>query len=143
MKKVDCKIVAQFNGVHYPPKGIVEMNFIVDGSQWFEYSHKLALMGGYNIQIGAKVNGINDDKPFKLGMWDAKHMNTDLSDKEAKIKFESTPDCVYMENIDAIIVKHRENKVNGEGTLITLRCIAEIDIDEEEDEDDWGYTNGR
>ena len=136
MRKVECTMVAQYNGIHYPPKGIVELSLIVDGSQWFDYAHKLALMGGNNIHILGKVSGVNDGKAFKLGMWDAKFMNTDLADKEAKIKFESTPDCVYMDNIDEIITKHRENKVNGEGTLITLKCTADVDIDEEEDEDE-------
>lgn len=133
MRKVDTKFIAQYDGVHYPPKGTVEMKLVVDGSQWFDYSNKLALMGGNNIVIYAKVNGVEDGKTLKLGMWDAKFLNTDLADKEAKLKFESTPDCVFMENLDMIISKHRENKLNGEGTLIKIRCESEIDIDEEDE----------
>jgi len=129
--KVKVKLVAQNDGIRFPPNGSVDMNIKVDGSQWFEYIMKLGMMFNQNVKIHAKVDTIDGGKPFELGMFDLNAINTN-GDREAKVKFSSTVGYVNLKELSTIV----EATAVDKSVLIVLLCTCEIDVEESEEDDD-------
>lgn len=126
MKKIKCKLDAQYDGHTIKNNGDVDLKFKLPYSE-ITSALLLTQMINTNINIIAKVG---KRKPTSLGTFVIKNLNIDR-DGETKIKFNSEVDTAEVANF--IDLTEQE-------TIIKLKCEAsiesEIDLEGDDDDDD-------
>lgn len=122
-KKVNIKLIAQYNGHQAKPSGSVDLNI---KTEYSELVNTIPLLQMLNNDIKIEVKKASE-KPFSLGIFRLQALNYD-HDGQAKIKFNSTNDFVEIDNLNKLIPMDQTER-------FTIRMSSIIEIEEEEDEE--------
>lgn len=119
VNKVGVTFVAMNGGYSFKQNGVVDVSLKCDYS---ELANCVQLLQMLNNDIKMAVKMPSDKQPTKLGMFRLKAVNVS-SDGESKLNFTSTVEFVEYENINKLMTDERFN----------VRCVAEVEIEEEEE----------
>jgi hypothetical protein len=120
-KKVEVKIVAQYNGHKVNANQSVDISFKSGYDQLTSYIQLIQFLN-VDTTIQAKIP---DEKPFSLGTFRIREVKVD-HDGEGQLRFNSMADYVETDNFNRLIGSE----------LVNLRFTAMVELETETDEED-------